>query len=150
MGSEAAGIVGTEVGEHGAPYLRLDVSVGLVELHLVYKASLEGTVEVAGKVSGGDENAVEVFHLLQDDVLHGIVHLLDGGVITTESGAFAEDGIGLVEEEDGRDGTTLTQGTIAGKHLLDVLLALPHPLVSQSGNIDLHEVATRPTCNLPA
>lgn len=47
------------------------------ELDLVDESAFEGGVKVGGKVGCGDEDAVEAFHLLEDDVLHGILHLVN-------------------------------------------------------------------------
>ena len=132
---------GTEIFQHIMPDLCLYVGVGLVELYLIEEAALKGFVEVACQVGGGDEDAVKVFYLLQDDVLHGIVHLIDRVLYVLRT--LVDDGICLVEEEDGHHIAGLTELAIMGKDLLDVLLALAYPLVAQSGYIDLHDVAPR-------
>ena len=137
------GIVGAEVFQHGAPYLRLDIGVGLVELDLVEEAALEGAVEVAREVGGRDEDTVEVFHLLQDDVLHGVLHLVDGVLDVLRT--LVEDCIGLIEEEDGLHLAVAADVAIAGEDGLDVLLSLTDILVAHAGDVDLHEVASRLT-----
>ena len=101
VGSQLLGIFVAEVLQHGTPYQAFHHGVGLMELNLEDKATLEGAVEVVRQVGGSDENALEVFNLLQDDVLHGIVHLLNRGINTPKGATLAEDTIGLVEEEDG-------------------------------------------------
>ena len=100
MRSQLAGIILADVFQHGTPYLALHRRVGLLELNLEDEATLEGTVEVTREVGGGNENTVKVLYLLQDDVLHGIVHLLYRGVVATIGATHAEDAISLVEEED--------------------------------------------------
>ena len=60
-----------ELGDHVHPDLRLGTDLRLVELYLVEEASLEGLVQVLGEVRCGHEDAVEILHLLEDDVLDG-------------------------------------------------------------------------------
>ena len=69
MRGQLTGIVRRDILQHGFPYLSLHVGGGLLELHLEEEAALEGTVEVARQVGGGDEDAFEVFQFLEDDVL---------------------------------------------------------------------------------
>ena len=140
VGGQLTGIVGAEVLQHGAPYLALHLGGGLVELNLEEESTLEGTVEVARQVGGGDKNAIKVFNLLQDDVLHGIVHLVDGVLDVLR--ALVDEGIGLVEEEDGLHLTVATEVAIVLEDGLDVLLALTNILVAHAGDVHLHEVAT--------
>ena len=134
MGSELTGIVRTDVLQHGTPYLRLHIGIGLMELHLVEETTLKGLVEVARQVGGGDKDTVQVLYLLQDDVLHGVVHLIDRVLDILRT--LVDDGIGLVEEEDGHHRTITTEGTVALEHFLDILLTLPYKLVTESGRTD--------------
>ena len=114
-----------------------------MELYLVEESALEGTVEVAGEVGGGDEYTIQVLNLLQDDVLHGVVHLVDR--VLDVLGALVDERIGLVEEQDGLYLAVLAYLAVAGKHGLDVLLALAHELIAHAGDVHLHQVATRLT-----
>ena len=114
-----------------------------MELHLVEETTLKGLVEITRQVGGGNEDAVEVFNLLQDNVLHGVVHLINRVLYVLST--LVDDGIGLVEEQNGHHLAVLTQPAIAGKHLLDVLLALTNPLIAQSGDVHLHKVTSRLT-----
>ena len=123
-------VVGEVVVEHAAPQFCLDVFAGFLELDLEEETTLEGIVEVVGEVGGGNQNAVELFHLLEDDVLHGVVHLLDRCIGVADGGAAAEDGIGLVEEEDGHNLAMTTDLAIAHKDCLDVLFAFADILVA--------------------
>ena len=116
----------------------------IMELNLKDEATLEGTVEVASKIGGGNEDAIKVLHLLQDDVLHGIVHLLNRGV-KTAGGTFSEDTVGLIEEEDGWHLAVATDVAIAAEDGFNVLLALTNILVTHTGDVNLHEVTTRLT-----
>lgn len=50
------------------------VGIGSAEFDFEQETALEGGVEIVGEVGGGDKDAVELFHLLQDDVLHGVLH----------------------------------------------------------------------------
>ena len=140
MRGQLHGVGIAQVLEHRTPYLALHSGIGLVELHLVEESTLEGTVEVAGEVGGGDEDAIKVLNLLQDDVLHGVVHLVDR--VLDVLGALVDERIGLVEEQDGLYLAVLAYLAVAGEHCLDVLLALAHELVAHAGDIHLHDVAT--------
>ncbi len=67
----------------------------LGKLNLIQETALEGLIEIGGEVGGGNHNAIEILQFLQNDILDGILHLIDGflgiGI------AFAQDGIRLVE-----------------------------------------------------
>ncbi len=71
---------------------------GDIKPDLVQKPSVESRVEVIGKVGGGDQDAIEILHLLQDDVLHGVKGLRHGFI--HPCGAPAEDAVGFVEQQD--------------------------------------------------
>ena len=66
-----------EVGNHVPPDFGLGTYLGLIELYLVEEPSLEGLVKVLGEVRSCDKDAVKVLHLLEDDVLDGVLHLVD-------------------------------------------------------------------------
>ena len=72
----------------------------VVELYLVEEAAFESLVEVGGEVGGGNHDAFKLLHFLQNDVLDGIVHLIHRVVHIGD--AFAENSVGLIEEQDGR------------------------------------------------
>ena len=101
MRGQLTGIISTDILQHGAPNLGLHVRIRLVELHLVEETTLKGLVEITRQVGGGNEDAVEVLNLLQDDVLHGVVHLIDRVLHVLST--LVDDGIGLVEEQNGYD-----------------------------------------------
>ena len=140
------GILNTNVLQHGTPNLGLHVGIWLVELNLVEESTLKSLVEIAREVGGGNEDTIEVFNLLKNDVLHGVVHLVNGvlNVLCT----LVDDGIGLIEEQNGHHLACLAKPTITGEHLLDVLLALPDPFVTQTSDVHLHKVTPRLTGNL--
>ena len=97
--SQLMGILNTNVLQHGTPNLGLHVGIWLVELNLVEESTLKSLVEIAREVGGGNEDTIEVFNLLKNDVLHGVVHLVNGvlNVLCT----LVDDGIGLIEERMG-------------------------------------------------
>ena len=66
-----------------------------VELDLIEEPALEGLIHILLQVGGGDHDAVERFHLLQDDVLKLVLHLIDGILRPTLS--LANDGISLIK-----------------------------------------------------
>ena len=60
--------------EHILPDLQPCVRIGRGEPNLEQETTLEGGIEVVGEVGGGNEDAVESFHLLKYDVLHCVLH----------------------------------------------------------------------------
>ena len=70
---------------HVFPDVHSCVGLRFVELDFEQESALEGRVEVLGEVGGGDEDAVELLHLLKDDVLHGVLHLLNRAVDVGEA-----------------------------------------------------------------
>ena len=109
-----------EGGEHRVPDLLPDGRVRPLETDLVEEASLEGRVEVLGQVGRGDQDPVQGFHLLQDDVLDAVLHLVDG--VFRPIHPLPEDGVRLVEEQDRGDFRALNQKPVPVEHGLDVLL----------------------------
>ena len=110
-----------------------------MELHLVEETALESRVEVAHQVRGGNQDAVEVLHLLQDDVLQGVVHLVDARLHVLET--LHKDGVRLVEQEDGCALVLAAEATVDVEQALDVLLAVAHPLAAEFRHIDHEDVA---------
>ena len=123
---------------HGLPYALLCCHIGFMELHLIYKAAFKGTVHVGSKVGGCNENAIEFLNLLKDNVLHGILHLVDTAFGI--GAALVYYGIGLVEQQDGLDIALLAIGTVTVEHGTDVLLTVTYPLALDVCDIHLHYV----------
>lgn len=99
-GSQLKSLFFGEFRDDGAPDGGAYLGAGLVEADLEKEAAVEGRIEVGGKVGGGDEDATEAFKFLQEDVLEAIFHFL--GRVADILEALAEEGVGLVEQEDGR------------------------------------------------
>ena len=78
------------------PNQRAGFHGGLLELDLVEETALESLVQVLLQVGGGNHDAVELLHLLEDDVLDGVLHLVNRILRTVL--ALADNGVGLVEE----------------------------------------------------
>ena len=78
LGGQGADIGIAQRGEHLVPDAHAGLQRGLVELDLVEETTLEGLVHVLREVGGGDEDAVEGLHLLKDDVLDVVLHLING------------------------------------------------------------------------
>ena len=110
-------------------------------MYLVKKAALEGAVEVFREVGGDYQDAVETLHLLQDDILEGVLHLIDG--IICPLLADADDGVSLVEKENGSNFKLRHQRTVTVEESLNVLLALPYPLTLDLWHIHHHHLAPR-------
>lgn len=83
-----------ELRNHGAPDVFPDGCLGCVELNFEQEPALEGTVQVACQVGGGNKDAVEFLHLFEDDVLHGVFHPFHRAVDLRE--AASQQGIGFV------------------------------------------------------
>ena len=117
-----------------------------MELDLIDEATLESLIKIGGQVGGRYEDAVKVLQLLQNDVLHGVVHLIDRifHVLST----LVDNTISFVKEKNRHNLAMFTQRTIASKHLFDIFLTLTNPLVTKSSNINLHQVTTCLTSNL--
>ena len=75
-GEGEGGIVG-EHGYEGLPDAAALFRQRSFELHLIEEPALEGAVEVLLEVGGGNHNALQRLHFLQDDVLNGVLHLVD-------------------------------------------------------------------------
>ena len=117
-----------------------------VELDFIQEAALESFIHILLQISGGYEDAIEHFHLLQDDVLDTVLHLVHSTLCPVLTNA--DDGVSLVEQQDGRHLGSLHLFTIAVKEGLDILLALPHPLALDARHIHHHDAASRLTCQL--
>ena len=85
-----------EVGDHRVPDVGTGFFGGLLELDLIEEAALKGRVEILRQVGGCNHNAVELLHLLQDDVLDGVLHLVHRTLCSLL--ADTDNGIGFVEE----------------------------------------------------
>ena len=132
--------------QHAAPQQLLYRHLRNVKLHLEKEPPLEGLVEVGSQVGRSDEYAVQVLHFLKDDVLHGIVHLVYRLLHVLRT--LVENGIGLVEKEDGHHLAALAYPAVGVEHPLDVLLSLPHELVAHTGDVNLQDVAACAPCYL--
>ena len=99
-GSQLQSLSFGEFRDDGTPDGGAHLGAGLIETDLEKEAAVEGRIEVGGKVGGGDEDATEAFKFLQEDVLEAIFHFL--GRVADILEALAEEGVGLVEQEDGR------------------------------------------------
>ena len=98
----------------------------LTEVHLEDEAALERRVEVAGEVGGGDHDALERLHLLKDDVLDAVLHLVHSAGRTFHP--HSEDGVGLVEEEDRSYLAVTDERFVLIEERADVFLTVTDPL----------------------
>ena len=135
-----------EVGHHVLPDVGFHLGGGLVETQLVEEAAFEGLVEVALEVGGGDEDAVEGLHLLEDDVLEGVLAFVDRafGIFHTA----VEDGIGFVEEHDGGRLGVLDDVAVFVEDALYLFLAFAVPFGAELADVDLIDVASAGACQL--
>lgn len=80
---------------HLVPHVQACFDGGFLKFDFIEKPALERLVHVLGEIGGGNENAVESLHLLKDDVLDGVFHL-----VHSPFGSFlplANHSVGLVE-----------------------------------------------------
>ena len=110
-----------------------------MKLHLEQKPALEGAVEVASKVSGGNEDAVELLHLFQDDVLDGVFHPFHRVVHIGETAS--KQSVSLVEKQNRRHHRGFYRRLILAEDGFDVFLALANPFVAYPGHVDLKDAA---------
>ena len=71
-----------------------------MELNAEEEAALECLVERTWHIAGTNHDAVEFLHLFEKDVLHTVVHL-PHCIASALLIATAQDGIALVEEQNG-------------------------------------------------
>ena len=123
-----------EGGEHRMPDLLPDGCVGPIETDLVEEAAFEGRVEILGQVGRGDQDPVQGLHLLQDDVLDAVLHLVDG--VFRPIHPLSENGVRLIEEQDRGDFRALNLQPVPVEHGLDVLLGVADPLAFDLRDMD--------------
>ena len=92
-GGEDMGVGIAERGHHRLPEVLAHGGIGLFELDFIEEAALEGAVQVLRQVRGGNHDAVQRLHLLQDDVLDGVLHLIYSALCSLL--ADADDGVGF-------------------------------------------------------
>ena len=63
---------------HRLPNLSTTIQVWLLKLYLIEETALEGLVHVLCEVGRGNEDAIQLFYLLKDDILNTVFHLLNG------------------------------------------------------------------------
>ena len=119
MAGQDGSVTVIQLGNHLLPDLLAHCGIGLLEHNLVEKTAFEGRVKVLGEVGGGNHDAVQVLHFLQDDVLHGVLHLVNS--ILGARLAGADEGVGFVEEQDGRQFRAFHHLAVAVEERLDVL-----------------------------
>lgn len=78
VGGELQRDLGAQAWYHRFPDGAACLDGRTAKLNLVDEAALEGLVEVGGEVRRGNHDAVQALHFLQDDVLDGVLHLIDG------------------------------------------------------------------------
>ena len=88
-------ILGGKIWQPAHPDVGLCLYCGLVETYLEQEATLEGMVEVIGKVSSGYEYSIKRFHLLKYDVLYSVLCLCNTSA--THVLALGEHSIRLIE-----------------------------------------------------
>ena len=81
---------------HRVPDAHAGFKGRLLKLNFVEESAFKSIVHITSQVCGGNKNAIKVFHLLKDDVLDRVLHLVDGCLRSFES--FVDDGVSLIEE----------------------------------------------------
>ena len=65
-----------QIGNHRLPYSRARLDGWALELNLIDEAALKRLVKILRKVGCSNHNTLQLLHLLQNDVLDGILHLI--------------------------------------------------------------------------
>ncbi len=80
------------------PDMFLGLNAGSLELYLEKEAPLKCRIQAAFKVSCGDEYPLLLLHLLQNDVLDGVLRLVHTAMLIFQT--LAENGIRLIEKQN--------------------------------------------------
>ena len=112
---------------------------GFKELYFIEEPAVKSTIQILRKVGGRDEDAVEVLHLLQQDILHRVLHLIHRVLHVRHT--HAEQGVRFIEEENRCLITLFANPAVTREDLLHVLLALADKLIAHLGHIYLHDIA---------
>ena len=75
--SQAESIFLSELVHHREPYQSSYFSAWFFEFNFEKESALKSLVKVGSEIGCGDEDAIESLHLLEDDVLHSVVHFID-------------------------------------------------------------------------
>lgn len=131
---EPCGDIVREAGDQGFPDLGSYGGFRSLEVDFVEETPLEGLVDVVGKVGSGDKDAFHRLHLLEDNVLDGVLHLVHGALGTLP--AYSENRVSLVEQHYRLDFLFGAHLLVGREGCLDVLLALSHPHTLDLVHID--------------
>lgn len=63
------------------PYLSSRLNIGTVELNLVEETAFKCPVHIILQVGGGNEDSIEVLHLLKDNILNSVLALVGSGIM---------------------------------------------------------------------
>lgn len=111
------------------PDVGAGIDVRLVELNLVDEASFKSRIEVLGKVGGGYHDALKVLHLLKDDILQGVLHLVH--CLFCFGPSYSEDCVCFIEKQDRRNFAVLHDVLYSSKSSFTVFSESPtHLLLS--------------------
>ena len=117
------------------PDVHAGLQGGLLELNLIEEPTLESLIHVLSEVGGGNHDAIKILHLLKNDVLDGVLHLINWSLCSFL--AFVDDGISLIKEQDWGLFALLYLISIGIKETFDVFLAFAHPAALDFGDINL-------------
>ena len=131
---------------HLVPDIHTGVQGRFLKINLIEEPSFKSLVHVLFQVRGGYEDAVERLHLLKDDVLYRVLHLLHSPHSSLLP--FADYGIGFIEKQDRSNLAVIHLCLVEVKKRLDVLLAFTHPHAFYLRHIHLHYVAACLPCQL--
>ena len=100
-GSQDANVAFIQHWKHILPNAHTGFNRGFLELDFIKESTFKSLIHVLYQIGRGDQDTVERFHLLQDDVLDGVLHFIDGSLCTLLT--FADNRVRFIEEQDGRD-----------------------------------------------
>ena len=69
-----------------------------VKLYLIEETSLKSLIHILLEIGSGYHDAIKRFHLLKDNVLDRVFHLVHSTISTLLT--FSDDGISFIEQQD--------------------------------------------------
>ena len=134
------------IGHHRFPNLAFDFEGWLVKTYLIEKSPFKGLIQIFSQVCGSDEDSVQILHFLKDDVLDGVLHLVNRSFRPLLTNT--EDSVGFIEEKNGNGAAFSHACAILIEYILDVLLAFPNPAALDLRHVHDEKVAPAFASNL--
>ena len=112
-------------------------------MNLIKETAFKSLIHVLRHVCSGNQNTIKRFHLLQDNILNGVLHFVNGTFSSFLS--FPDNGICLVEQQNRGNLEFFDLLAIGIKDLLDILFAFTDPHTFDFRDIYLHDISSCPS-----